>query len=357
VQHDAPAGQSPLLDLQGQRWLLAWSRDRRRYRSGKERDDGSVATAGSRWTVTSWLEHWLENIARPTIRHTSYDAYRIAVRSHLVAALARPPRLEVEPIKPYSLEEVQLILSAARSRRNGARWAIALALGLRQGEVLGLQWPDVDLDEAEVRVSESRPRPKYRHGCSRPCGQTPGHCPDRVRANRDRGSTKSFAGNRTVGLPAPLVQLLREHQLAQALEREEAGQLWIEGGWVFTSETGQPINPSTDYHAWKALLRRAGVRDARLHDARHTTATVLLVLGVPERTVMDVMGWSSTAMAARYQHVTDPIRREVATRIGGLLWAPKTPTETRSETEALHAAQARIGRVGVWPGQGGGGGI
>ena len=122
-----------------------------------------------------------------------------------------------------------------------------------------------------------------------------------------------------------MVQLLREHQLAQALEREEARQLWIEGGWVFTSETGQPINPSTDYHAWKALLRRAGVRDARLHDARHTAATVLLVLGVPERTVMDVMGWSSTAMAARYQHVTDPIRREVATRIGGLLWAPEDP--------------------------------
>jgi integrase len=63
------------------------------------------------------------------------------------------------------------------------------------------------------------------------------------------------------------------------------------------------------------------VREGRLHDARHTAATVLLVLGVPERTVMDVMGWSSTAMAARYQHVTDPIR-EVASRVGGLLWSP-----------------------------------
>ena len=63
--------------------------------------------------------------------------------------------------------------------------------------------------------------------------------------------------------------------------------------------------------------------DGRLHDARHTAATVLLVLGVPERTVMSVMGWSSTAMAARYQHVTDPIRRDVADRIGGLLWAER----------------------------------
>jgi integrase len=144
-----------------------------------------------------------------------------------------------------------------------------------------------------------------------------------VRANKDRTSTKSFAGKRTIGLPPPLVQLLREHRCEQERERLAAGQLWEDGGWVFTDELGRPINPSTDYHAWKRLLKRAGVREGRLHDARHTAATVLLVLGVPERTVMDVMGWSSTSMAARYQHVTDPIRREVATRVGGLLWAPE----------------------------------
>jgi integrase len=63
------------------------------------------------------------------------------------------------------------------------------------------------------------------------------------------------------------------------------------------------------------------VREARLHDARHTTTTVLLVLGMPEHTVMDIMGWSSTAMAARYQHITDLIRREVATQVRALLWA------------------------------------
>ena len=87
----------------------------------------------------------------------------------------------------------------------------------------------------------------------------------------------------------------------------------------------EPLNPNTDYRAWKTLLKEAGVRDARLHDARHTAATVLLVLGVPERTVMSIMGWSSTSMAARYQHVTDPIRRDVARRLGGLIWSDETP--------------------------------
>ena len=64
------------------------------------------------------------------------------------------------------------------------------------------------------------------------------------------------------------------------------------------------------------------MRDGRLHDARHTAATVLLLLGVPERAVMSVMGWSNTAMAARYQHVTATIQRDIATRVGGLIWRP-----------------------------------
>jgi integrase len=80
---------------------------------------------------------------------------------------------------------------------------------------------------------------------------------------------------------------------------------------VFASALGKPLSLNSDYREWKALLQAAGVPDGRLHDARHTAATVLLVLGVPERTVMSVMGWSSTAMAARYQHVTEPIRRDV----------------------------------------------
>ena len=102
-------------------------------------------------------------------------------------------------------------------------------------------------------------------------------------------------------------------------ERAIAAQLWVETGRVFTNGLGEAIKPNTDYHAWKALLKRAGVRDARLHDARHAAATVLLVLGVPERTVMGIMGWSSTNMAARYQHVSDPIRRSVAKLVAGLL--------------------------------------
>ncbi len=82
---------------------------------------------------------------------------------------------------------------------------------------------------------------------------------------------------------------------------------------------------NTDHHAWKALLVAAGVREGRLHDARHTAATALLLLGVPDRAVMGIMGWSDSGMAARYQHITAPVRREVARQVDALLWPRTSP--------------------------------
>ncbi|WP_279389650.1 tyrosine-type recombinase/integrase [Pseudonocardia endophytica] len=131
---------------------------------------------------------------------------------------------------------------------------------------------------------------------------------------------KSRAGRRAVGLPNELVELLKSHREEQDRERETAGHLWRDSGYVFTTETGEPVNPNTDYHYWKRLLADAKVRDGRLHDARHTAATVLLILGVPERAVMGLMGWSTTAMAAQYQHITGVVRNDVAQRVGGLIW-------------------------------------
>ncbi len=89
---------------------------------------------------------------------------------------------------------------------------------------------------------------------------------------------------------------------------------------MFAQPTGKPTDPRADYGEWKAVLKAAGVREARLHDARHTAATFLLVLGVAERAVMEVMGWSKITMAQRYQHVPDDVRRGIAKQLGGLLW-------------------------------------
>ena len=111
------------------------------------------------------------------------------------------------------------------------------------------------------------------------------------------------------------------HQAEQNAEREAAGQLWTDGGWVFATPTGAALIPRSDWDAWKQLLRDAELRDARLHDARHTAATVLLLLGVSERAMTGIMGWSNPAMARRDAHMIDAIHHDIADRIDGLLWS------------------------------------
>jgi hypothetical protein len=120
-----------------------------------------------------------------------------------------------------------------------------------------------------------------------------------------------------------VVELLHRHWAAQDAEREAAGSLWQDGDWVFAQPNGKPTDPRADHAAWKALLSDAGVRPTRLHDARHTTATMLLVLGVTQRAVMDVTGWSHTSMTVRYQQLTGQVRRDIAEQLGTLLWTEK----------------------------------
>ncbi len=197
-------------------------------------------------------------------------------RSHLTrnpVLLAKAPRLEEKEVEPYGIEEVQRLLDVASQRRNSARWAIALALGLRQGEALGLRWEDVDLETGVLRIRRSRLRANYAHGCGGSCGELPGNCPQRVNTRPAAGAVKSKAGRRTIGLPPQLVALLRAHQAEQDRERAIACDLWHDEGWVFATPVGAPVKPHTDYREWKRLLKLAGLREARPHDARHTAAT------------------------------------------------------------------------------------
>ncbi len=170
----------------------------------------------------------------------------------------------------------------------------------------------------------SASRPKYAHGCGGDCGRKAGYCPQREQVRREYKSTKSRAGRRTIGLPDPLIKLLRRHLEEQERERIAAGDAWLGTGYVFAQPDGSPLVPNTDYHHWKELLRLAGVRDGRLHDARHTAATVLLLLGVPDVVVDAIMGWEpggSARMRSRYMHVTGPVLKNVARRVGDALWS------------------------------------
>ncbi|MFF3288473.1 tyrosine-type recombinase/integrase [Streptomyces sp. NPDC003023] len=350
----------------------------------RQRDAKTVRKPGKPWTVKTWLTHWIENIAPLGVNENTMVGYGAAVRKHLIPGLgahrldrlkpehietfyaamqakgskpatahqahrtfrtalneavrrghlgqnpvrlAKAPRVREDEVEPYSVEEVRRMLRAADKRRNSARWAVALSLGLRQGEALGLKWTDVDLNGGVLMVRRSRRRPRYAHGCGDTCGRKAGYCPQRKRTNPETADTKSRAGRRAVGLPPQLVDLLRTHRKRQEAERAAAGDKWTEEGWLFATEVGRGTSPRTDYDDWKALLAAAKVRDGRLHDARHTAATVLLILGVSERAVMGLMGWSSTAMAARYQHMVDTVRTNIARQVDGLIWKPDGPDD------------------------------
>lgn len=103
---------------------------------------------------------------------------------------------------------------------------------------------------------------------------------------------------------------------------------------MFTDELGRVLNPRTDWSRWKALLQQADVRETRLHDARHTAATCLLLLGTSPRATMALMGWTDPGMMNRYQHLISPIRTEVAQQLGALLWGDAAPPGSESTQDA-----------------------
>ncbi|MGH9073729.1 MAG: phage integrase SAM-like domain-containing protein [Acidimicrobiales bacterium] len=140
---------------------------------------------------------------------------------------ARPSTADEREILPLSLDEARAILAAATGRRNAVKWDIALGLGLRQGEVLGLQWADIDIEDGTLHVRRALQQGRWRHGCRHPdrCRPRPQDCPLRHGGGLIVGPPKSRRGDRTIVLPGPLRNDLRGHRSAQAAERLAAGEL------------------------------------------------------------------------------------------------------------------------------------
>ncbi len=324
-----------------------------------QRDSGVVQAAGRAPTVAEWLGHWLDTIAIRKVRASTLQGYRGKVNSRIIPAvghhrldrlqpehleawyieladeglasstilqlhrilsralkvamqrgkiarnvcsLVDAPSLRREEVVPFSTTEARALLAAARGLRNEARWSVALALGLRQGEALALRWEDIDLDSGTLTVKRSMQR--------------------LVGKGLVFDEPKSRAGRRAIKLPNGLRDALRAHRAAQLEERLAAGSEWQENGLLFAQINGRPIDPGPDWKSWKALLALAGVRDARLHDARHTAATLLLQQGVSARVAMQILGHSQISLTlGTYSHVVPELAQEAADRIDRVLWA------------------------------------
>lgn len=317
-------------------------------------------------TVASYLAYWLPNVAKPRVRPLTYRTYEMFVREHIVPALgkkrldrltardirtflasrsqvaSRSPgrrsrplsqrtvfhlhavlrnaladavredlivrnvaqQVQVSPghqeeVVPLTVEEARTLLRGARADRLYALYAVALSVGLRRGEALGLRWSDVDLDAGVLQVRQTL----QRHSGALH------FAPPKTRRSR-----------RTVPLLPSLAATLREHRERQAEERARAGDAWTDSGLVFTTATGTPIEPNDFSKKFVRMCERAGVRRVRLHDLRHTCASMLLAQGVPPRVVMEVLGHSAIEVTMTiYGHVMVDAQRAALAGMDELL--------------------------------------
>ena len=200
----------------------------------------------------------------------------IIMRNPFVATQpVRVFRFEVRPLAP---EQARTLLRVAEGDRDEPLYRVALALGLRLGEGLGLRWEDVDLDTGTLRV---------RFALQRTDGTL------RLKA------PKSEKSRRTLTMPASLVAALHTHRVRQLEERLATGDRWKEAGFIFPNTSGKPSEPSNVLKRFKRLLVVGGLPAQRVHDLRHCAASLLLAQGIPPRVVMDMIGHSQNPDHAR----------------------------------------------------------
>ena len=303
-----------------------------------------------RLTVAGFLDSWLENSVRNILKPRTVESYEMVVRLHLrpalgrvaltkltpervqkylnqkletglsprtvtyhravlrsalgkaekwgqvarnVAKLADPPRVPKTEVKPLSQEEVQQLLQTARGDWLEALYVCAVALGMRQGELLGLRWEDVDLEGRTLTVAKAL---------------------QRLDGRFQLVERKATHPRRKINLPQIVVSALGRHRARQSQGRLLAGPEWVDDwGLVFVTRRGTPIDASNLVRAWHQLLERAGLPRCRFHDLRHTAASLLLSQHVDPRVVMEILGHSQISLTMNtYAHVMPALQREAA---------------------------------------------
>ncbi|MEU0218410.1 site-specific integrase [Streptomyces sp. NPDC006265] len=304
--------------------------------------------------LSDWLPYWLDNVIKPRRKLSTFDKYEAHVRLYLVpllgakrleslgvadvrrflvrlekettaatakeshrvlrsalssacreeliarnvAKLVEPPRTDKPELHPWTLDETLDFLAASRKDPLYAAFVLAIAMGLRRGEIVGLRWSDLDLDNRVLYV---------RHQVQRRRG---------VLYDDDPKSRR----RRAVPLPALCIAPLRWHRLRQADARAKAGERWQESDYVFATRTGRPVEPRNLYRSFTRVAVSAGLRVIRLHDARHGTATLLTAAGVAPRVVMEILGHSQISITMDvYTHVVQDTQREAMSHMDRLL--------------------------------------
>ena len=235
-----------------------------------------------------------------------HSALETAVRWGIVARnvcdLVDPPRVPRVEMRSLSLEQSRALLLAAQGDPLEALYSLALTTGMRQGELLGLKWQDVDLASGRVQV---------RRTLARVTGK-----------GWVESEPKSAAGTRTVRLVSPVVSALQRHRSAQLEGRLRAGSEWDDRDLVFCNLFGRPIEiTNLTTRSFRPLLERAGLPQIRFHDLRHSAASLLLLLDSHPRIVQEVLGHSSVNLTlGTYSHVQRGLHDDALDKLGDALF-------------------------------------
>jgi integrase len=228
------------------------------------------------------------------------ERWRLVGRN--VADLVDPPRADRKEMAPLTPEQTSQFLEAARESRYYALFVLAVTSGMRQSELLGLTWRDVDFERGSVHI---RQQLVYVPGAGFPFSEP-----------------KTAKGRQAIALPDLAIAALRQHRRCQVEEQLKAPE-WVDIDLVFANEVGKPEERGNLVRRHlHPILTRAGLPRVRFHDLRHTAATLLLSLGSHPKVVQERLGHSTIAVTLDvYSHVLPTIQRDAVSKLDGLLGA------------------------------------
>jgi integrase len=232
------------------------------------------------------------------LRRSLADAHRFGLVERNVAALVKPPVPTRPELATWSAAEVRMFLAAVEGDRNSTAYRLLVTTGMRRGEVVGLQWSYVDVDAGRIVVNRSLTVVNDKLVWSTP---------------------KTARSRRTVALDPETVASLRRHRRRQIEERGAAGELWHDNDLVFCDDVGRELHPDRFTRAFGAAVKRAGVKRIRLHDLRHTWATLALQAGIHPKVVSERLGHATTSITLDiYSHVQPGLDAQAASTVAQL---------------------------------------
>ena len=342
-----------------------------------DKDQGMLISTEDQ-TLSTFLTTWLQDTAQPRLRDRTYLRYRELIELHVLPMLGKvklqklspqhlqklynkkreegyapqtikhihrvlhralndalkwdlvaknvcnavdAPRVPKQEMKALTPEQAQQFLEAAKGDPFEALFVLALTTGMRRGELLALQWADIDFVHGILQVRRTITR-----------------LPNRGFVVSEPKTTKS---RRAIQLTELAVDALKRHRTKQHETRLKVGMAWQSQDWVFCTDVGTPLEPTTMLRSsfWP-LLAKAGVPKIRFHDLRHSAASLLLSMGTHPKIVQELLGHSNISMTLdTYSHTIPSLQADAMSRLNTLLTQQETLKNPVAVTVAVKADQ------------------